>query len=273
MDGWDDPRMPTLCALRRRGYTPSSIIEFVKRAGIAKAYSIVDIQLLEHCIREELNVSAPRRVAVLDPVKVTISNYPEDRTEYFELPNNPSDPGAGTRKVPFTRELYIDRSDFSDNPPPKFFRLKPGGEVRLMGAYIVKYEDVIRDENGGITEIICSADLETGNGNPADGRKIKGTIHWVSSKYAIDAPVMLYDYLFTIENVFDIPEGKGYGDYLNPDSVIKLTGCKLEPSLADAKPGDRFQFVRMGYFCADTRNPGAFNRIVTLKDSWEKGKK
>ena len=273
VDGWDDPRMPTLCALRRRGYTPSSIIEFVKRAGIAKAYSIVDIQLLEHCIREELNVSAPRRVAVLDPVKVTISNYPEDRTEYFELPNNPSDPGAGTRKVPFTRELYIDRSDFSDNPPPKFFRLKPGGEVRLMGAYIVKYEDVIRDENGEITEIICSADLETGNGNPADGRKIKGTIHWVSSKYAIDAPVMLYDYLFTIENVFDIPEGKGYGDYLNPDSVIKLTGCKLEPSLADAKPGDRFQFVRMGYFCADTRNPGAFNRIVTLKDSWEKGKK
>ena len=273
VDGWDDPRMPTLCALRRRGYTPSSIIEFVKRAGIAKAYSIVDIQLLEHCIREELNVSAPRRVAVLDPVKVTISNYPEDRTEYFELPNNPSDPGAGTRKVPFTRELYIDRSDFSDNPPPKFFRLKPGGEVRLMGAYIVKYEDVIRDENGEITEIICSADLETGNGNPADGRKIKGTIHWVSSKYAIDAPVMLYDYLFTIENVFDIPEGKGYGDYLNPDSVIKLTGCKLEPSLADAKPGDRFQFVRMGYFCADTRNPGAFNRIVTIKDSWEKGKK
>ena len=270
VDGWDDPRMPTLCGLRRRGYTPSSIIEFVKRAGVAKAYSIVDIGLLEHCIRDELNTNALRKVAVLKPIKVVITNYPEDKEEFFELPNLPKNEEAGMRKVPFTRELYIDQDDFAEVPPPKFFRLKPGGEVRLMGAYIIKYQDIVKDEAGNIAEIHCTADLETGNGNPADGRKIKGTIHWLSAKYAIDATVRLYDYLFTLENVNDVPEGTNYMDYLNPNSLTELTGCKLEPSIADAKPGDKFQFVRMGYFCKDSKNKGVFNQIVTLKDTWAK---
>ncbi len=270
VDGWDDPRMPTLCGLRRRGYTPSSIIEFVKRAGVAKAYSIVDIGLLEHCIRDELNTNALRKVAVLKPIKVVITNYPEDKEEFFELPNLPKNEEAGMRKVPFTRELYIDQDDFAEVPPPKFFRLKPGGEVRLMGAYIIKYQDIVKDEAGNIAEIHCTADLETGNGNPADGRKIKGTIHWLSAKYAIDATVRLYDYLFTLENVNDVPEGTNYMDYLNPNSLTELTGCKLEPSIADAKPGDKFQFVRMGYFCKDSKNEGVFNQIVTLKDTWAK---
>ncbi len=270
VDGWDDPRMPTLCGLRRRGYTPSSIIEFVKRAGVAKAYSIVDIGLLEHCIRDELNTNALRKVAILKPIKVVITNYPEDKEEFFELPNLPKNEEAGMRKVPFTRELYIDQDDFAEVPPPKFFRLKPGGEVRLMGAYIIKYQDIVKDEAGNIAEIHCTADLETGNGNPADGRKIKGTIHWLSAKYAIDATVRLYDYLFTLENVNDVPEGTNYMDYLNPNSLTELTGCKLEPSIADAKPGDKFQFVRMGYFCKDSKNKGVFNQIVTLKDTWAK---
>ena len=270
VDGWDDPRMPTLCGLRRRGYTPSSIIEFVKRAGVAKAYSIVDIGLLEHCIRDELNTNALRKVAVLKPIKVVITNYPEDKEEFFELPNLPKNEEAGMRKVPFTRELYIDQDDFAEVPPPKFFRLKPGGEVRLMGAYIIKYQDIVKDEAGNVVEIHCTADLETGNGNPADGRKIKGTIHWLSAKYAIDATVRLYDYLFTLENVNDVPEGTNYMDYLNPNSLTELTGCKLEPSIADAKPGDKFQFVRMGYFCKDSKNEGVFNQIVTLKDTWSK---
>ena len=270
VDGWDDPRMPTLCGLRRRGYTPSSIIEFVKRAGVAKAYSIVDIGLLEHCIRDELNTNALRKVAILKPIKVVITNYPEDKEEFFELPNLPKNEEAGIRKVPFTRELYIDQDDFAEVPPPKFFRLKPGGEVRLMGAYIIKYQDIVKDEAGNVVEIHCTADLETGNGNPADGRKIKGTIHWLSAKYAIDATVRLYDYLFTLENVNDVPEGTNYMDYLNPNSLTELTGCKLEPSIADAKPGDKFQFVRMGYFCKDSKNEGVFNQIVTLKDTWAK---
>lgn len=270
VDGWDDPRMPTLCGLRRRGYTPSSIIEFVKRAGVAKAYSIVDIGLLEHCIRDELNNNALRKVAVLKPIKVVITNYPEDKEEFFELPNLPKNEEAGMRKVPFTRELYIDQDDFAEVPPPKFFRLKPGGEVRLMGAYIIKYQDVVKDAEGNIVEIHCTADLETGNGNPADGRKIKGTIHWLSAKYAMDATVRLYDYLFTLENVNDVPEGTNYMDYLNPNSMTELTSCKLEPSLAEAKAGDKFQFVRMGYFCKDSKNEGVFNQIVTLKDTWAK---
>ena len=191
VDGWDDPRMPTICGLRRRGYTPSAINEFVKKAGVAKAYSIVDIGLLEHCIRDELNTAAQRRVAVLHPVKVVITNYPEDKEEYFELPNIPKNEEAGVRKVPFTRELYIDADDFAEVPPPKFFRMKPDGEVRLMGAYIVKCNEVVKDEQGNVVELRCTADLETGNGNPVDGRKVKGTIHWVSAKYAIDATVRL----------------------------------------------------------------------------------
>ena len=270
VDGWDDPRMPTICGLRRRGYTPSAINEFVKKAGVAKAYSIVDIGLLEHCIRDELNTAAQRRVAVLHPVKVVITNYPEDKEEYFELPNIPKNEEAGVRKVPFTRELYIDADDFAEVPPPKFFRMKPDGEVRLMGAYIVKCNEVVKDEQGNVVELHCTADLETGNGNPVDGRKVKGTIHWVSAKYAIDATVRLYDYLFTLENVNDVPEGTNYLDYLNPNSLTELTGCKLEPSLAEAKTGDKFQFVRTGYFCKDSKDEGVFNQIVGLKDSWAK---
>ena len=270
VDGWDDPRMPTICGLRRRGYTPSAINEFVKKAGVAKAYSIVDIGLLEHCIRDELNTAAQRRVAVLHPVKVVITNYPEDKEEYFELPNIPKNEEAGVRKVPFTRELYIDADDFAEVPPPKFFRMKPDGEVRLMGAYIVKCNEVVKDEQGNVVELHCTADLETGNGNPVDGRKVKGTIHWVSAKYAIDATVRLYDYLFTLENVNDVPEGTNYLDYLNPNSLTELTGCKLEPALAEAKTGDKFQFVRTGYFCKDSKDEGVFNQIVGLKDSWAK---
>ncbi len=270
VDGWDDPRMPTICGLRRRGYTPSAINEFVKKAGVAKAYSIVDIGLLEHCIRDELNTAAQRRVAVLHPVKVVITNYPEDKEEYFELPNIPKNEEAGVRKVPFTRELYIDADDFAEVPPPKFFRMKPDGEVRLMGAYIVKCNEVVKDEQGNVVELRCTADLETGNGNPVDGRKVKGTIHWVSAKYAIDATVRLYDYLFTLENVNDVPEGTNYLDYLNPNSLTELHNCKLEPALAEAKTGDKFQFVRTGYFCKDSKDEGVFNQIVGLKDSWAK---
>ena len=270
VDSWDDPRMPTLCGLRRRGYTPASIFDFVERAGVAKAYSLVDIELLEHCIREELNETAPRRVAILDPVKVVVTNFPEDKVEYFELPNNPNDENAGKRKVPFTRELYIDRSDFEEVPPPKFFRMKPDGEVRLMGAYIVKCNEVVKNPDGSIKELHCTADLETGANMPSDGRKIKGTIHWLSAKFAKDADIMLYDRLFTIENVADIPEDKTYNDYLNPDSLKKLVGCKVEEALAASAPGDRFQFVRTGYFVKDTKYPNTFNRIVGLKDSYLK---
>ena len=270
VDGWDDPRMPTLCGLRRRGYTPSAIFDFVDRAGVSKAYSVVDIELLEHCIREELNATAPRRIAVMKPLKLIIDNYPEGKTEYFELPNNPQAPDAGTRPLPFTRELYIDADDFAELPPPKFFRLKPEGEVRLMGAYIVKCVSVEHNADGSVAAVHCTADLETGNGNPADGRKVKGTIHWLSAEYARRADVMLYDYLFTLENIDDIPEGKTYGDYLNPNSVTKLEGCMIEPSLADAAPGERFQFVRNGYYVKDTKNADTFNRIVGLKDSYPK---
>ena len=272
VDGWDDPRMPTLSGLRRRGFTPESIIEFVKRAGVAKAYSLVDIGLLEFCIREELNASAPRRVAVLDPIDVEITNYPEGKEEFFELANNPNDETAGTRKVRFSRHLVIDRDDFALVPPPKFFRLKKGGEVRLMGAYIVRCDDVVTDENGRVVKVLCTADLETGNGNPSDGRKIKGTIHWLDAETAETCDIRLYDRLFTLENVAEIPEGKTYSDYINPDSLKRMTGCKVEPCLKDAKPGDKFQFVRLGYFCADSKYASSFNRIVTLRDSFAKAK-
>lgn len=268
VEGWDDPRMPTLCGLRRRGYTPSAILDFVKRAGIAKANSLVDIRLLEHCIREELNETALRRMAVTEPIKLVITNYPKDKVEYFEIPNNPRDEQAGTRKVPFTGTVYIEKSDFAEVPPPKFQRLKPDGEVRLMGAYIVKCNEIIKDDNGEIIEIRCTADIETANGMPADGRKVKGTIHWVSAKHAIDASCYLYDHLFTLEDTGSVPEGTNYLDYLNPNSLTKLEGCKLEPSIADVPVGTRMQFVRMGYFIKDSEN--RFNRIVTLKDSFAK---
>lgn len=268
VDGWDDPRLPTLCALRRRGYTPSSIFEFVKRAGVSKADSLVDIEMLESCIREELNTDADRRIAILHPIKVVITNYPEDKVEYFDLPNNPSKEDVGTRALPFTRELWIDSDDFALVPPPKFFRLKPDGEVRLMGAYIIKCNEVIQDENGNITEIRCTADLEVRNGNPTD-RKIKGTIHWLSARFAKEATVMLYEQLFTEKDMRTVPSDQ-YNDRLNPNSAVKLEGCMIEPSLADAEPGDRFQFVRTGYFCKDTKYDMTFNRIVGLRDSFKK---
>ena len=272
VDGWDDPRMPTICGLRRRGYTPESIFDFVSRAGVAKSYSVVDYELLEHCIREELNATAQRRIAILRPIKVVVTNYPEDKVEYFEVSNNPNDPAAGTRRIAFTRELYIDSDDFAEVPPPKFFRMKLDGEVRLMGAYIVKCNEIIKNEDGTIKEIRCTADLETGNGMPKDGRKVKGTIHWLSSKHSTDTTVMLYDFLFNIENTGEIPEGKTYDDYLNQNSVIKLEDCKIEAALNDAKAGDRFQFVRTGYFVKDTKRENVFNRIVGLKDSFAKAK-
>lgn len=269
VDGWDDPRMPTLCGLRRRGYTASSIFDFVKRAGVAKAYSLVDIRLLEHCLREELNEKAERRVAVLEPLKVTITNYPEGETEYFELPNHPGNPEMGVRKVPFTKNLYVEKSDFMEEPIPKFFRLKPGGEVRLMGAYIIKVDEVIKDADGEVIELLCSADLETRNNNPADGRKIKGTIHWISSENAIDTEIRLYDNLFLKENLNDLEEGESYLSYLNPESLKVLKGCKLENNMTDVKKGEKFQFVRNGYFCKDTKNENVYNRIVSLKDSFK----
>ena len=273
VDGWDDPRMPTLCGLRRRGFTPTSIFSFVQRSGISKALSLCDINLLDHCIREELNASAPRRMAVLDPLEVEITNFGEDETVYFDVVNNPEDPSAGTRKVPFTKHLYIERADFSDNPPPKFQRLKPDCEVRFMSAYVVKCNEVIYGEDGRPAKLLCTVDPETAGCNPPDGRKIKGTIHWVSAAHAKTAEVRLYDRLFTIEDTGAIPEDKSFKDYLNPESLTVMPNAKLEEALDGAKPGDKFQFVRMGYFCADTRNDNVFNRIVTLKDSFAKNLK
>ncbi|MBR6514138.1 MAG: glutamine--tRNA ligase/YqeY domain fusion protein [Clostridia bacterium] len=269
VDGWDDPRMPTICGLRRRGYTPSAIFDFVRRAGVAKNYSLLDMELLEHCAREELNMTALRRIAVIDPIKVVVTNYPEDKTEYFEIANNPNDENAGVRQVPFTRELYIDSSDFAEVPPPKFFRLKPEGEVRLMGSYIIKLDEIVKNEDGSIKELRCTADIETGTNKP--DRKIKGTIHWVSAKYAENVTVMMYDKLFDIENTGDIPEDKTYDDYLNINSVTKYENCKVEPALKDAGGAERFQFVRNGYFVKDTKNENTYNLIVGLKDSFKKG--
>ncbi len=270
VDGWDDPRMPTLCGLRRRGYTPESILDFCQRIGVSKSNSMVDIGLLEHCIREDLNAHAQRRIAVLSPIKLIVDNFPEGKTEYFDLPNTPGDPEAGTRALPFTRELYIDADDFAQVPPPKFFRLKPDGEVRLMGAYIVKFASLETNEDGSVKAVHVNADLETGCGMPADGHKVKGTIHWLSADYAKPATAILYDRLFTEENMNDLPEGKSYIDFLNPTSAEKVENVMVEPSLADAKPGEKFQFVRTGYFCLDTKNPGVFNRVVGLKDSFPK---
>ena len=270
VDGWDDPRMPTICGLRRRGYTANSIFDFVSRAGVAKAYSIVDVELLEHCIREELNMTAQRRICVANPIKLVITNYEDGKVEYFPVSNNPNDENSGTRMLAFTKEVYIDRSDFEEVPPPKFFRLKPDGEVRLMGSYIIKCNEIIKDENGEIVEIRCTADLETGNGMPADGRKIKGTIHWLSSENSEKATLMLYDKLFTLENLADMPEGKTYNDYLNPNSLQKVENALVEKCLNEAEAGEKFQFVRSGYYCKDTKYANTYNRIVVLKDSYPK---
>lgn len=271
--GWDDPRMPTVCGLRRRGYTPSSIREFCERIGISKADSMVDINLLYFCIREELNRTAQRAMAVLEPVKVVIDNWESGKVENVEVENNPEDPNAGTRKVPFGKELYIEREDFMENPPKKYFRLKPDGEVRLKGAYFIKCTGVEKDAAGNVTTIHATYDPATKGGDAPDGRKVKGTIQWVYAPTAIDAEVRLFDNLFSIENVGDVPEGKDPLDYLNPESLVTKQ-AKLEPMLAHATLEDRYQFMRLGYFCLDSRDSSperlVFNRTVGLKDSWGK---
>ncbi len=274
--GWDDPRMPTIAGMRRRGYTPEAIQQFVKRIGVSKVESIVEYELLEHCVRQDLNKRAPRRMAVLEPLKVVITNYPDNQIEEFDAVNNPEDESAGTRKVPFSKVLYIEREDFMENPPKEFFRLAPGREVRLRYAYFIRCIDVVKDENGNIVELHCTYDPATRGGYAPDGRKVKATLHWVSAQHAIDAEVRLYDHLFTKENPLDVEEGHDWLENLNPNSLIVLTGCKLEPSLKEAKPGDRYQFERKGYFCVDldsTPERLVFNRSVTLRDTWEKIKK
>jgi glutaminyl-tRNA synthetase len=272
--GWDDPRMPTVSGLRRRGYTPEAIRAFCERIGVAKVNSTVDIALLEYFLREDLNKRAGRVMAVLRPLRVVIENYPEGQQEMLEAVNNPEDPGAGTRMVPFSRELYIEREDFREDPPKKWFRLAPGKEVRLKHAYYITCNEVIRDpDSGGILELRCSYDPETRGGWSEDGRKVLGTLHWVSAPHALRAEVRLYDRLFDRDNPSEEEEGREFTDYLNPDSLEVVEGCKVEPSLADAPSGSRFQFLRQGYFCVDpdsTAENLVFNRTVTLKDSWAK---
>ena len=270
--GWDDPRMPTISALRRRGYTPESIRMFADKVGVAKRDNVIDLGLLEFCVREDLNKRAERRMAVLDPLKVVITNYPEDKQETVECVNNPEDESAGRRGVPFGREIWIERSDFMENPPKKYYRLSPGGEVRLRYAYLIRCDEVIRDAEGRVTELRCTYDPESAGGKSSDGRRVKGVIHWVSAAHAVRAEVRLFDRLFTRASLDDPEEGKTFLDYLNPESLRKVTGY-LEPSLAEASVGDKFQFERTGYFCMDRDSaPGrpVFNRTVTLKDSWAK---
>jgi len=271
--GWDDPRMPTLAGMRRRGFTPEAIRDFVVRIGVAKADSLVDFELLQFCVREDLNKRANRVMAVLHPLKVTIENYPEDQIEEFEAINNPEDESAGTRMVPFCKYLYIEQEDFNENPPKGWHRLSPGAEVRLKHAYYITCKEVIKDPDGNVTELICTYDPSSRGGWTPDARKVKGTIHWVSAKHNIDAEVRLYENLFTIPNINDIEEGKDYRDYLNPNSLKVIKNCKLEPSLKDVKIGEKFQFLRQGYFSVDydsTVDNLVFNLIVTLKDSWAK---
>ena len=274
VSGWDDPRMPTLAGLRRRGYTPQSIRTFCERIGLAKRNSTVDYAMLEHCIREELNRTAPRVLAVLRPLRVIIDNYPQDQVEDLDAINNPEDASAGTRPVPFSRVVYIEREDFREDPPRKFFRLAPGREVRLRYAYIIKCVSVVKNDTGEITEIHCTYDPETRSGRPAAGRKVKATIHWVSAEQAVTAQVRLYDHLFTKPDPDNVKDGQAFTDYLNPHSLQVLTDCKVEPSLTQAEAGSRFQFERQGYFCVDTTDssPGrpVFNRTVTLRDTWAK---
>lgn len=273
--GWDDPRMPTLAGMRRRGYPPEAIRDFCDRIGVAKSFSTVDIALLEACVREYLNRHAPRVMAVLQPLRVVITNYPENQVEELEAVNNPEDPAAGTRKVPFGRVLYIERDDFREDPPKKFFRLAPGREVRLRYAYFITCTNVVKDEKTGeIIELHCAYDPATRGGDSPDGRKVKGTIHWVAAATAVKAEVRLYDRLFVKENPEDNKDGGDFIAQLNPNSLETLSDCYLEPSLAHAGPGSRYQFERLGYFCADSvdSRPGkpVFNRIVSLKDSWVK---
>lgn len=273
--GWDDPRMPTLAGLRRRGYTPESIRDFCERIGVAKANSIVDIALLEHCLREDLNIRAPRVMSVLNPLRVVIDNYPEDYVEELEAENNPEDASMGSRKVPFSRVLYIERDDFREDPPKKFFRLSPGREVRLKYAYYIKCDRVVKDERTGeVVELHCTYDPESRGGWTPDGRKVKGTLHWVSADHSLKAEVRLYNRLFIKPNPGDEEEGADFKSYLNPNSLETLTSCRVEPSLKGAAPGGRYQFLRKGYFCVDSvdssDNTLVFNQTVSLKDTWEK---
>jgi len=279
VNGWDDPRMPTISGMRRRGYSPAAIRDFCKVIGVNKFNSTVDFALLEHCLRKDLNLHSQRVMAVLNPLKVVITNYPEGQTEELAAVNNPENPGAGTRPVPFSRELYIEQEDFMENPPKKFFRLSPGREVRLRYAYFITCQEVVKNAKGEIVELRCTYDPATKGGDAPDGRKVKATLHWVSALHAVDAQVRLYDHLFNQENPEDAPEGKTFLDTLNPGSLQVLQGCKLEPSLAKVAPGSRYQFERLGYFCVDTKDSTegrpVFNRIVQLRESWGKlsGKK
>jgi glutaminyl-tRNA synthetase len=269
VSGWDDPRMPTISGLRRRGVTAEALRAFAYNIGITKYNGLTDVAVLEHAIREDLNKRALRRLAVLRPIKVVITNYPEAKAEELDATNNPEEPNAGTRKIPFSRELYIERDDFMENPPPKYFRLRPGGEVRLKYAYIIKCDEVVKDASGNIVELRCTADLDSKTGGSTAGRKVKGTIHWVSAAHAVDAEVRLYDRLFTV------PEPDAAGDFkqhLNPRS-LEVVNAKCEPSLKDAKPDLRYQFERLGYFALDkdrTRAKLVFNRTIPLKDTWAK---
>jgi glutaminyl-tRNA synthetase len=274
VNGWDDPRMPTIAGYRRRGYTSEAIRTFCDKIGVSKKDSVIDVALLEWSIREDLNKHAQRAMAVLSPLKVVITNYPEGQIEEVPALNNPEDEQAGTRLIPFGREIYIEQDDFREVPPPKYHRLSPGKEVRLRAAYIIRCDEVVKDVAGNITEIRCTYDTATKSGGPNANKKVKGTIHWVSARHAVEAEVRLYDRLFSTENPNDVPEGKTFLDFINPESLKVLRGCKLEPMLAKAEPGSRFQFERVGYFCADAKDakPGVpvFNRTVTLKDTWAK---
>jgi glutaminyl-tRNA synthetase len=270
--GWDDPRLPTISGMRRRGYPPAAIRDFCEKIGVAKRDSIVDMALLEHTLRDNLNENAPRVMAVLRPLKVVLTNYPEGQVEEFEAPNHPDRPEMGSRKVPFARELFIEQEDFLEEPTGKFFRLAPGREVRLRFAYLITCQEVVKNEKGEVVELRCTYDPATRGGSAPDGRKVKGTIHWVSAAHALGAETRLYDRLFSVENPGAVKDGD-FLDYLNPDSLQVLSGCRLEPSLAAAAPGSRFQFERQGYFCLDAApgsGPPVFNRIVTLRDSWTK---
>ena len=273
VSGWDDPRMPTICGLRRRGFTPESIRAFCDRIGIARMNSVVDLSWLEQAIRDDLNTTAPRVMGVLRPLKVVIENYPEDQIDELEAANHPADESFGKRIVPFSREVYVEQDDFLEDAPRKYFRLSPGREVRLRYAYLVTCTGVVKDDDGNVIEVRCTYDPESKGGNAPDGRKVKGTIHWVSAKHAVDAEVRLYDRLFSLESPDDVPEGQDWKDGLNPDSLEILSDAKLEPSLAAAEQGARFQFERNGYFCVDQNSAPeklTFNRTATLRDSWAK---
>ncbi len=272
VSGWNDPRMPTLSGLRRRGVTPQALRDFTERIGVAKNNSVVDLALLEYSIRQDLNQHALRVMGVLDPLKVTLVNYPEDQVDWLDAVNNPEDPTAGTRQVPFSRELWIEQDDFREVPPPKYFRLTPGREVRLRYGYYIKCVDVVKDADGKVVELLCTYDPETRGGNAPDGRKVKSTIHWLSAAHALPAEARLYDRLFLTENPDDVPEGGNWMDNLNPHS-LEVRPCYVEPSVADAPPGSRYQFERLAYFCVDpdsTPDKRVFNRTVALKDEWAK---